>query len=354
MSSILYPFDHTGTLESNLITSEQHPVTELNHRDYFYIVPYKAPFFLKNLSVRLNTGTEIRQLEEDRDYNLALPFTGATRSLGIPLYGAIVLNNLIVTGIIIVDYQTIGGDWVADHNHVISVLSEQVYNPRTTYWDVITDKAQVFPPINHEHDVQVSLYGHDQVVNALSNISAAILDRTNDASALSHMLDRNNPHFVTKEQIGLANVENYPMASLSEARDPNFLDRYINPRALNLVIDEKIRDITGQSKVIEFVRFLKDSINNTITTVTDYDLTSEEIDQLNLLRNSIVQQITNTRNLLTERLDQLDLLVNDLNRNLELANQQISTLSQALAEHVNNKSNPHMVEFINPETYFIN
>ncbi len=52
-----------------------------------------------------------------------------------------------------------------------------------------------------------------------------------------HIDDRDNPHGVTKADVGLGNVENYAIATEDEAFAGNVKDRYITPRRLRDVFD---------------------------------------------------------------------------------------------------------------------
>lgn len=53
-----------------------------------------------------------------------------------------------------------------------------------------------------------------------------------------HIQDKDNPHEVNKEQVGLDNVENYPVASLEEALAGVRTDRYLTPFLLKKVLEQ--------------------------------------------------------------------------------------------------------------------
>ena len=93
-----YVYDSTGTLPANLIIGETHSVTEANFRDYYLIIPTYAPFFINNLLVTLTVNNVTTTLVEGVDYSLVLFYLAASRSLGIPIYGGISLNNTSVSG----------------------------------------------------------------------------------------------------------------------------------------------------------------------------------------------------------------------------------------------------------------
>lgn len=49
-------------------------------------------------------------------------------------------------------------------------------------------------------------------------------------SIQSHIQRKDNPHNVTKEQVGLGNVQNYPLATREEVMALERNDRYIDAR----------------------------------------------------------------------------------------------------------------------------
>lgn len=56
----------------------------------------------------------------------------------------------------------------------------------------------------------------------------------------AHAADKNNPHNVTKDQIGLFNLENFAVASQEEARAGIANDRYMTPRRTTQLVQELV------------------------------------------------------------------------------------------------------------------
>lgn len=170
-----YDLDPTGQNPNNLIVDELHSITEANFRDYYFIVPIKAPFFIDNFILKfINILGEETILQEGLHFNFALPFKGATRSIGKNIYGAIVLVNPNITGSVSVTYQTLGGPWIADQLLVLNTLAEKAYNLRMVLWDEVTNVQQVFPPINHNDSYEM-VYGQEAVISGLDRITQAIV-----------------------------------------------------------------------------------------------------------------------------------------------------------------------------------
>ncbi|MFP6441737.1 hypothetical protein, partial [Pseudomonas aeruginosa] len=128
---------------------------------YNFIVPNFAPFFVDNFSATITENNVTRPLVEDVDFSFALEYVTGTRTVGKVLYGAITLHNLSATGIITLNYQTLGGD-IADRLLVLTRLANMAYNPRTTFFDVLIDTPAAFPPVPHYEDYD-NFYGQEEV-----------------------------------------------------------------------------------------------------------------------------------------------------------------------------------------------
>ncbi len=228
MTTVTYPFDPTGSAVSNLVTNEQHAVTEANYRDYFFIVPTFAPFFANNFKISLTAEGITRELVEGVDFDFALPFVAAQRSIGQPIYGGITLTNNITTGIITLEqYQTLGGDWIADQQYVYAQLAEKIYNPRITVWDMVTNVQTCFPPINHPLDI-ADVYGQQDLINAVLSLASSLAENPADHDLIiKHLADNFNPHHVTKDQVGLGNVEDLAVVTSANIAARNFARQFI-------------------------------------------------------------------------------------------------------------------------------
>jgi hypothetical protein len=200
--------------------------------------------------VRLVSQSTVKLLVEGVDYFLVLPYEAATRSIGIPVYGGISLNNSLTNGIISLDYQTIGGDWVSDRDQSLTVIYEKMYNPRTTYWDVVTSKPYEFPPINHDLEIK-DTFGQDELIQAVNNIAESLLDGSKSLTIVTHISDLENPHNVTKEQLGIGNVENCGVATSTEVSEGTSTNTLVTPATLTVKLaqyfDNNISELLGST-----------------------------------------------------------------------------------------------------------
>lgn len=191
-NAVSYPLDLSGVSPNNLVEIEVHSVNEAQFRDYFFIVPQLAPFYVDNFQLSLVSGNTTTILTEDVQYSFALPYVTGTRHTGKQMYGAVTLNNLDMNGILKVTYQTVGGDQVADRLVVLSLLADKAYNPRTTIWDVLTNAPAAFPPVPHYQDYD-NFVGQEALVLKLAQIRDAILaNSTLTSTKIQEFLDEFN------------------------------------------------------------------------------------------------------------------------------------------------------------------
>lgn len=172
--AITYPLDLSGVSPTNLVKNELHSVNEAKFRDYFFLVPYFSPFFTDNFSATVTVNGVTRQLVEDVDFSFVLSYVTGTRVTGKAMYGGVSLHNLEMSGIVTINYQTVGGDQIANRLDVLTTLADKAYNPRTTIWDILTTTPNAFPPTPHFQDYD-NFYGQEEVVIALNRIRDAII-----------------------------------------------------------------------------------------------------------------------------------------------------------------------------------
>lgn len=227
MSDPVLPFDPTGLASTNFVEDEVHTLTEINDATYRLIIPTFAPFYLDNFNFihRDASGTVI-PLIEDVDYSFCLPYIGAVRSIGKMLYGGVSINRTFLNGSIEISYQSLGGDWCSDPQYVLDRIAEYVYNPRITVWDVVTNKTNQFPPINHDQSLDY-VFGHQNLIDSINNIADKVVEADQQPHFVTHLLDQNNPHLTTKAQVGLPDVVNLPIATQQEIDDRIPVQKYV-------------------------------------------------------------------------------------------------------------------------------
>lgn len=224
-STLTYPFDPTGKASTNLVKGERQTLAAPSMLDFFYVVPKAGPFFRDSLIVTVYPSGKI--LKEGVDYTCTHVFQAATHSIGLGIYGSITFYDHTLVGTVALQYQTVGGAWTIDEAKIVEILANYTIDPRITTWEQITDVPFQFPPIAHEYSID-DWYGASDIVDVLKTIHDAIAASSGNALA-THVADRENPHQVTKAQVGLSLVSNYAPATSQEALDGTSNTAYMTP-----------------------------------------------------------------------------------------------------------------------------
>lgn len=236
-----YPFDPTGESNENLIVKESHIISPPDYTDFYFVVPAVGPFFEHNLVVQHWPSGRI--LVNGVDFVLSYKFLGASRATAKPVYGALSIYDREISGVLEVTYQTLGGPWTINEAKAAELLSNAMNNPRTTTWEQVVELPQSFPVIDHEWDL-VDMVGASELKDSIDRITDTLLDQVGGGgSGENHAANRDNPHQVTKAQVGLGSVENYPVASFSEGSDPSVTNRYMTPQRAAQLIDSYLGNV---------------------------------------------------------------------------------------------------------------
>lgn len=225
MSQTVYPFDPTGLAETNLVKREVHMLTKVNEAPYRILIPTFAPFHLPDLLIEhVDLLGNRKELILNVEYNIALPYIEAQRTTGKLLYGGIPILTEHLEGRLEVTYRTVGGEWTADPNYVYQRLLEVVYNPRTCWWDKLTNVQNYFPPIDHAQDLN-DFHQVDTLFEWMEKIRQAILQApTNVPGAyVAHMLDRTQ-HPQDAGDLGITPVGKMALATDQEVMAHTTID----------------------------------------------------------------------------------------------------------------------------------
>ena len=224
----VYPFDPTAQAATNKITGEQQVITAVNFKDYHMVVPRYAPFHGDTVRVRRrNLQGTITTLTLGIDYYLGHHFYSASFNSAKPWYGSIYLLDRSLDGTILIDYQTVGGIWTIDLPTITQILADRLNNPLITTWEEVVDLPEKFPPIDHDWEIMDAV-GMGDLVLSLASIEDALRD-TGSGAINSHLIDFENPHRVTKAQVGLGSVQNYGIATVAEANAGTSTNKYMTP-----------------------------------------------------------------------------------------------------------------------------
>lgn len=235
-STGLYKEDLYCSNPNNLITNELQTLQTPGIDDYYFIIPHAAPFFVETLEIRNHQSGQL--YVEGVDYLIGHYFVDAMRSLKRPLAGSIRFLRRNITGTVRLKYHTVGGQWGFNSNAILEELASKQLNPIVRSWELIDVLPAKFPTIDHDQSVD-QLVGSDQIVSAIERISD-VLEATAAGTSEAHISNRNNPHQVTKAQVGLGSVANYAPATLAQVLDVNLATAYVTPQTLHHALNNGV------------------------------------------------------------------------------------------------------------------
>ncbi len=252
-----YPLDLTGRNPDNRILGERHDLdAAVTTGNYRVLVPNYGGFYTRDMVLRDVSGAELRKGD---DYIATYLYERATTRSGLEVCGAIIVVNPNVSTSVFLDYQVVGGDFAVSTDALQQVIDTLAEEDRPVEWANIIGKPNEYPAAGHLHALW-ELYGFEPVVTELERIVQAIMagdqalhdetrayalmlfeeaaeDRNRVENRLvDHMEDGTNPHKVTKAQVGLGDVENYKMATDTQAADMSTKTRYMSPHAVGVAL----------------------------------------------------------------------------------------------------------------------
>lgn len=376
-AALKYPLDRTGTAATNKIINEARSV---GREVYRAIAPYAGAFFTKSMVVvDQATGAE---LTLNTDYKILYPYQEAELEIGKPICTIVQILSANVTDVYLT-YQCVGGPYTTARDVLVQLISDLQQDNRAVTWDAILGKPVEFNPSKHLHSA-TDLYGLEYVVLALEELVQAAytgdvsshdvlynyidrikayLDENLDAlhqtdtdlyaeierldnridgvinsvngvqtNLTTHIDNVNNPHNVTKSQVGLSLVENYRPATQTEAEDGTALNVVMTPlRGIQQIAKYVSTNVTPA-----ITSHIQNTSNPHNTTAAQVGLGSVT-NNAQVIRGGGTNMLTNTIRLGwdgTQILAQVD----------STSMGRVHTTNQPdpnIASHANNKSNPH-------------
>lgn len=146
------------------------------------------------------------ELKATTDYYFGFRYDQMILSGGMePIYGAIVLNDPQFAGSVSIDYNTLGGEYTLSTTQIATLLANNQLDPRVTQWTSVTGAPTEVPAVPHKHNAMETLVGMDSLVDAVYVVIDSISTGFNKAyqALQEHLKDHNNPHQVTARQVGV-------------------------------------------------------------------------------------------------------------------------------------------------------
>jgi len=253
---VQYPLDLSATSPTNTIVGEERDILTNSARAF---VPAGGSFYAETFKIiNADTGETLRPVD---DYLLAQPHAQAALRSGRDVQ-SVVLLKVQAPIRVSYDYQVVGGEYSWNLDALIELINELNLDERPVKWGSIVGRPLSYPPAPHIHDIG-DTYGWEFVVWELERIAQAILvgdeashdelraqiiyvrdtlqyaiDQVDERLA-NHRADQTNPHAVTKAQVGLGLVDDFPTASPSEALAGTAFNRFMTP-AMSQLLAERI------------------------------------------------------------------------------------------------------------------
>lgn len=320
-----YPYNPQGNLKESWVPEEVVTVRTSTGEGYNFVVPKNAPFFRNEF--KLYNPTTKQELVEGVDFILTHPFRAMSALTGLELFGSFMMIDRTFTGNLQVNYYTLGGEFVLDAAQMLTMLANKLYNPRITFWERVAEVPAVFPPINHQHNIQTDTMTWDDVVKAIDALRPSMEAGYNKAmlAVTQHAARKDNPHGLTKEQINLGLVQNFRLATMADI-DSTGANLYMTLEVTRAFIN----------------KLAMDDVNAHINNKNNPHGTTKAQVQLGLVNNyataTPAETITGTSTTLYTTPAGVAALI--ANR-MESMGGDVGTLGNRLTQHENNKANPH-------------
>jgi hypothetical protein len=233
---IKYPLDLTGTSPENNVLGELHALEPGINRA---AVPRYGAFYTESLVVRDTIDGSV--LVKNDQYVPIMYYADPSERSGKEVCAGVIVTDGTVSSEISIDYQVVGGDYANITQVIIDLINNLNLDDREVMWGDLLGRPDAFPPAQHLHDIG-DIYGFEFVVQALNEVREAILlgdiashdelkamiedryqkalDRAEEVrdELNAHEARTDNPHVVTKAQVGLGLVSNYSTSTEAEAR----------------------------------------------------------------------------------------------------------------------------------------
>lgn len=244
-SNISYAFNPYGTDESCVIHDELHTLTPENGKDYVVVVPRCGPFFRGSVVAVNNSTGSI--LTENSGYTVGNLFNELSQQTSKGLFGTLIFTKITAPIQVRLQYATLGGDFVLNDTEYAAAVVNILVNPRSIFWEQLVDTPETYPPIDHIHiaDDTLNYQGYlDAFTVALAQFQNQL--ETYLRTATDHIDAEGNVHRLSKADLLLQNVPNYPAAVLSDI-PTNAADRLMTLTTTKALYMYMLGGVTGNA-----------------------------------------------------------------------------------------------------------
>jgi hypothetical protein len=248
---IRYTLDPTGLNPDNRVVGEIHNLTS---RDIRAVAPIYGAYYADSLRVYDNSTD--RLLARGTDYQCVELLQDASLKYGKEICLVLLILNKQTSNQVRINYQVLGGGFQNQADALITIYENVIKDNRPVEWINVLSKPAEYPPSLHQHlinDVvgfQSLIHSIERVRNAiiLSDVPAfeALIQHVDeqveeikqilrehiynleiDENGEEHLVNIENPHNVTKAQIGLSEVENLGVVTIEEINEGIPIRKYV-------------------------------------------------------------------------------------------------------------------------------
>ena len=266
------------------------------------------------------------------------------------------------------------GAAAANHTHTLKALGAAAtnHNHDTVYSKLTHDHDAVYSKLNHTHtpasigaanvkhthflddiqDIQTIYDLIDSVTGGNAQLSTDFYAfrteareqmKENKDNLAAHIADKDNPHEVTKTQVGLSLVYNGSMATQAEAADATNTTTYLNPKAGSALIDSKLATVGTEIN----------RVTPTYIATLTLDNTSNLTDRIMIYPNRIYMIVFSSKHITNLKNVSMFLSGEDVAttvRNSIFLTQTLTVGSSSVETLVRHTYTSEMYEFVAPDT----
>lgn len=253
------PYDATGHNRDNRTKREAHDLSAQEGLPFRTFPMDKGYFYTDNMVLEDNKGYT---LIEGVDYQCTCINPEIIEDTGLNACALIVVKNPRVGNEIFADVQMVGGKYKSVGYSIVELARNLLNNTRKVKWQNIERKPDAYNPNGHLHALW-DLYHFTPRTAQLKRMTAAIQKKggkildgvysdwqrqlnnlggdlaTLDDLLTQHIANTEDPHDITKTQVGLSVLANYGLATQVAAQQANASIRtmYATPWSAKLSID---------------------------------------------------------------------------------------------------------------------
>ncbi|QBZ70662.1 putative tail fiber protein [Edwardsiella phage pEt-SU] len=214
VSAILtWPWNPFQDLVSNRVVDEPAHISGTGN---LIIVPRNGPFFTRNFKIKLKaTGRELSMAAGE--YSFVHPFGSFIENYSRLVYGAVLVKGVSSPTDYVIEYDTIGGNFVLDDIAYAEAVANTLTAARTIDWSELVNLPDVWPPDPHPHPASDTMNYGDLIVWMQSYLDA--ITDTNSSVTWKQQFeahleaDLQNAHKAQPSDIGFDNLKDWPMCT---------------------------------------------------------------------------------------------------------------------------------------------